>query len=158
MYYLEQKQFKPAMILFGIPFIPCIIGLIVANVILFKVELLIILLTVLSVYLTIVFILWKLSKRKNHYLLLKKDGLDISFHDFTNGKVQLELSFDQITKIEYYRINSLKGWLMLFSNVFPKCVYITYNINGKEQTKFIGYMDIKDVKEVANNNIKLKIY
>ena len=29
MYYLEQKQFKPAMILFSIPFIPCIIGLII---------------------------------------------------------------------------------------------------------------------------------
>ena len=71
MYYLEQKQFKPAMILFGIPFIPCIIGLAIANILLFKIKLLVILSIIIGVYLIIVIILWKLSKRKNHYLLLK---------------------------------------------------------------------------------------
>ena len=43
MYYLDEKQFKPAMILFGIPFIPCIIGLIIVNVLLFEIKLLIML-------------------------------------------------------------------------------------------------------------------
>ena len=159
MYYLENKQFKPAMILFGIPFIPSIIGLIIANIMVFEIELLIVLLLVLVVYITIVLILWKISKRKNHYLLLKNDEIEIVFHDFFNGKTKLELPYNKIKNIEYYRITSLKGWLMLFSYVFPKCVYITYEINGEEQTKFIGYMDYKDVKEVAkNNNIEIKIY
>ena len=43
MYYLDEKQFKPMIILFSIPFIPCIIGLIIANILLFKIELLIML-------------------------------------------------------------------------------------------------------------------
>ena len=60
MYYLEQKQFKPAMILFGIPFIPCIIGLVIANILLNKIELLVILSIIIGVYLIIVIILWKL--------------------------------------------------------------------------------------------------
>lgn len=159
MYYLEQKQFKPAMILFGIPFIPCIIGLIIANILLFKIELLIILLIIIGVYLTIVIILWKLSKRKNHYLLLKDNIIELEFYDSISGNVILKIQFDEIVRFEYYSISSIKGWLMLFSYVLPKCVYLTYNSNGVEQTKFIGYLDIKDIKEISKKtNSELKIY
>lgn len=105
MYYLEQKQFKPAMILFGIPFIPCIIGLIIANILLIKVELLIMLTIIIGVYLIIVIILWKLSKRKNHYLLLKDYEIELVFYDSIKGKVKLEVQFYEIVRFEYYRIN-----------------------------------------------------
>ena len=48
---------------------------------------------------------------------------------------------------------------MLYCYVFPKCVYLTYNVNGEEQTKFIGYLDIKDIKEISKiTNTDLKIY
>ncbi|MBS5853550.1 MAG: SoxR reducing system RseC family protein [Bacilli bacterium] len=159
MYYLEQKQFKPAMILFGIPFIPCIIGLVIANILLNKIELLVILSIIIGVYLIIVSILWKLSKRKNHYLLLKDHEIELEFYDSFNGKIKLEVQFEEIVRFEYYRINSIKGWLMLFSYIFPKCVYLTYNVNGEEQTKFIGYLDIRDIKEISKKtNSELKIY
>ena len=43
--------------------------------------------------------------------------------------------------------------------VFPKCVYLTYKEKGVEQTKFIGYLDIKDIKEISQKtNSKLTIY
>ena len=159
MYYLEQKLFKPAMILFGIPFIPCIIGLAIANILLFKIKLLVILSIIIGVYLIIVIILWKLSKRKNHYLLLKDHEIELEFYDSINGKVKLEVQFEEIVRFEYYRINSIKGWLMLFSYIFPKCVYLTYNANGEKQKKFIGYLDIGDIKEIAKKtNSELKIY
>lgn len=159
MYYLEQKQFKPAMILLGIPFVPCIIGLIIANVMLLKIELLIMLFIILGIYLIIVILLWKLSKRKNQYISIKENVMELVFHDFMNGKTKLELQFDEIIKFEYYRINSIRGWLMLFSYIFPKCVYLTYNVNGEEKTKFIGYLDIKDIKEISKiTNSDLKIY
>ncbi len=159
MYYLDEKQFKPAMILFGIPFIPCIIGLIIVNVLLFEIKLLIMLLIIIGIYLTIVTILWKLSKRKNHYLLLKDNEIELEFFDSIKGKIKLEVQFDEIVRFEYYRINSIKGWLMLFSYIFPKCVYLTYNSNGEEQKKFIGYLDIGDIKEVSKKtNSELKIY
>ena len=135
------------MILFVIPFIPCIIGLIIANILLFKIELLIMLSIIIGVNLIIVIILWKLSKRKKHYLLLK------------DNEIKLEVQFYEIVRFEYYRINSIKGWLMLFSYIFPKCVYLTYNSNGEEQKKFIGYLDIGDIKEVSKKtNSELKIY
>ena len=48
---------------------------------------------------------------------------------------------------------------MLFSYIFPKCVYLTYNANGEEQIKFIGYLDIEDIKEISKKtNSELKIY
>ena len=156
MYYLEQKQFKPAMVLFGLLFIPILIGINIANVVFFRVELLIVSLVVLIVYLSIILFFWRLSKRKEHYLLINKNGVEILFHDSIRGKIKVELSFEQIIKIEYYRINSIRSWFMLYSYVFPKCVYITYKIGGEEQTKFIGYMDLKDIKQIANDkNIKL---
>lgn len=159
MYYLEQKQFKPAMILFSIPFIPCIIGLVIANIFLFKIELLVILSIIIGVYLIIDIILWKLSKNKKHYLLLKDQEIELKFCDSINGEVKLEVQFEEIVRFEYYRINSFKGWLMLFTYTFPKCVFLTYNVNGEEQTKLIGYLDIEDIKEISKKtNSELKIY
>ncbi len=64
MYYLLPKQFKLAMILIRIPFIPFVIGLIIANIILFKIELLIMLLIILTIYLTKVLILRNYQKEK----------------------------------------------------------------------------------------------
>lgn len=159
MYYLEQKQFKPAMILFGIPFIPCIVGLIIANIILFKIELFILLLVIIFIYVIAVMSFWKLSRRQNHYICVKESNIELEFCDFVNGETKLELQFNQITKFEYYKITSIRSWLMLFSYVFPKCVYITYILNGEEQTKFIGYLDAKDIREISNKiNTELKIY
>ena len=62
-------------------------------------------------------------------------------------------------KVEYYRIISLRGWLALHSFVFPKCIFITYDLEGEELREFIGYMDCKDVKEIfQKTDIELKIY
>ena len=75
--------------------------------------------------------------------------LEISFFDSFEGEITLNLQLNQVIKLEYYRINSIRSWLMLFSYIFPKCVYLTYTVNEKEQTKFIGYLDIKDVKDIS---------
>ena len=107
MYYLEQKQFKPAMILLGIPFIPAIIGLIIANIFLFKVQLFIILLAIIGIYLIMVACLWKLSQRKKHYLLVKDNAIEIQCYDSISGETKLELPFEEIVGFEYYRINSI---------------------------------------------------
>lgn len=159
MYYLEQKQFKPAMILLGIPFIPCIIGLIIVTIMSFEIELLIMLLIILGIYLIMIIILLKLSKRKKYYLFIEDNVMRLEFCDSINGENKLELQFDEIIQFEYYRMNSIRGWLMLFSYIAPKCVFLTYNVNGNKQTKFIGYLDIKDVKEISKiTNSDLKIY
>lgn len=85
--------------------------------------------------------------------------MKLEFYDSINGKTKIELQFDEIIQFEYYRMNSIRGWLMLFSYIAPKCVFLTYNVKGNKQTKFIGYLDIKDVKEISKiTNSGLKIY
>lgn len=159
MYYLERKQFKPAMMLFGIPMIPCIIGLIISMILQFETKDLICLLVIIGIYLIIAVIFWMLSNRKRYYLSLKDDIMELKFCDVFNGETRLELKFDEIIKFEYYRINSIRGWLMLYSFILPKCVFLTYNENGESQTKFIGYLDLKDVKYLSKiTNSELKIY
>ena len=150
MYYLEQKQLTPALTLLSFLFIPCIIGLTLLNIISFKLGLLILLLIISGIYLTLIFVFLKLCKKQNHYLLIEKDRVEIAFLDFTDGENKIELKFDQILKLEYYRINSIRGWLMLFSYILPKCVYITFILEDKVQKKFIGYMDIDDVEKISN--------
>ena len=153
MYYLEQKQFKPAMILCGILFIPAIIALMLLNILSFQIQLLIILISFVLIYMLVVWIFWKISKNKDFYFRVKHQTIELVYHGtFTkNAKIKLELSFDQIKKIEYYRITSLTSWFLLSLGVFPKAVYITYDTDEKEITCFVGYMDLKDVKQVAIN-------
>lgn len=159
MYYLDQKVFKPAIILLSIPFIPSIIALIIASSMFFKAEVLIILCSILIVYFSIVIILFIVSRKKKHYLHVQDDKVKIMFNDVFTGETKLELYYSDIIRMTYYRINSIKGWLMLFSYIFPNCVYITYSTNGEEQTKFIGYMDFRDVKAITKSkDIELIIH
>lgn len=159
MYYLEPKQFKPGIILAGFMFVPCILGLIIVNILFFRTELLIILLIFFLIYLIDIFFLFRQSKKKNHYLLVKNNEIELFFVDLIDGQIKLELQFDQIIQFEYYRINSIKGWLMLFSYTLPKCVYITYLKDGENITKFIGYLDIKEIKEISQKTkTELKIH
>ena len=160
MYYLQQKQFKPAMILHSIVFVPCIVGLLIGNIVSFNMILFITLLVLSAIYAALISFLWKMSKNKGHYLLLKSEGIEITFLDIYEGQAKINLPYDQIKYFDYYRINSLAGWFCLYCGVLPKCVYITYDdINGEEQTKFIGYMDYKDIKKITDtNNIRLKVH
>lgn len=161
MYYLEQKQFMPSMILFGILFIPLIIGLLFATILSFDIAKLIILFVFLVLYILTILYFWKESRIKDFYLLLKNGGVEIVFFDcMEKGKVKLDLSSEQLLKIEYYRIISIIGWLTIpQSLIFPKCVFITYNIDGEIKEKFIGYMNTKDVKKVSKiTNTELKIH
>lgn len=159
MYDLDRKQFKPAMIIWFFPWVPCIAGLALYNAMHFCMEVTIMLSIILIAYVAVVISLWKLSTKGIHYILLKQNVVELKFHDFMDGETKLNLQFDQIVKFEYYRISSIKGWLMLFSFTLPKCVYITYNAEDKVQKKLIGYLDLKDIKEISSCvGVELRIY
>lgn len=152
MYYLDQKQFKPALILFSVFFIPTILSLIVALSFLFEVELLIILFAIVALYLMLILVLWRISVRKTHCLSICEDSITINYPNVNDGKGILKLSITQIKKIDYYKITSLSGWMMLFNYVYPKSVFITYSTSGTEKTDFVGYMDLHDLQKIANSN------
>ena len=159
MFYLNKAQFEPAMILFGLLFIPCIIALIVANFMFSGLVVFLTLILVLAIYIVIVIFNLKESQKTDYYLLLNNQEMEIVYHDLILSKTKINLSFDQINRIEYYRMNSLKGWSMLYSYLYPKCVFMTYTLNGEEKTVFIGYLNYEDIKMITNqNNIDLVVY
>ena len=148
-YYLERARFLPEMILCGIVMIPSIIGLVYVSIVDLNIATLVTLAAFVVSYFLIIVFSKKTSKRKDKYLLLKNTDVEIVSHDFIQGKVHLELHYNQIKKIHYYRMNSLLGWFILWQGVYPKCVLITYRIDEKEHTKFIGYLDYSEAKEIS---------
>ena len=105
------------------------------------------------------FICWKVTRNKDYYLLGKENGLEMVIEEIGNNE-KLELKYNQIIKIEYYKITSITNWIFEFFQIFCiRCAYITYIANAEEVTRLIGCLSYKEIKEIAQKtNIKLKVH
>ena len=150
-YYLERARFLPEMILCGIVMIPSIIGLVYVSIVDFNIATLVTLAAFVVSYFLIIVFSKKTSKRKDEYLLLKDTDVEIVYHDSILVKVHLELHYNQIKQFHYYRMNFIRSWcrFIFLLHIYPKCVFITYSIDEKEHTKFIGYLDYSEAKEIS---------
>ena len=159
MYYLRPREFLELAIIYSIVFVPIIIVSIILCIISFEIKALIILLVSFALYLLIMFICWKVTRNKDCYLLVKENGLEMVIEGLS-GKEKLELKYNQIIKIEYYKITSITNWIFVFFQFFCiRCAYITYIANAEEVTKLIGCLSYKEIKEIAQKtNIKLKVH
>lgn len=159
MYYLRPREFLGLAIICSILFVPIIIVSIILCIISFEIKALIILLVSFAIYLLIMFICWKVTRNKDCYLLVKENGLEMVIEGLS-GKEKLELKYNQIIKIEYYKITSITNWIFVFFQFFCiRCAYITYIANAEEVTKLIGCLSYKEIKEIAQKtNIKLKVH
>ena len=138
MYYLRPREFLGLAIIYSIVFVPIIIGLIISCIISFALDLLIILLVSFAIYLLIMFICWKVTRNKDYYLLVKENGLEMVIEELGSNE-KLELKYNQIIKIEYYKITSITNWIFEFFQIFCiRCAYITYIANAEEVTRLIG--------------------
>lgn len=159
MYYLRPREFLGLAIICSILFVPIIIVSIILCIISFEIKALIILLVSFALYLLIMFICWKVTRNKDYYLLVKENGLEMVIEGLS-GKEKLELKYNQIIKIEYYKITSITNWIFVFFQFFCiRCAYITYIANAEEVTRLIGCLSYKEIKEIAQKtNIKLKVH
>lgn len=159
MYYLRPREFLELAIICSILSVPINIGLIISCIISFALDLLIILLVSFAIYLLIMFICWKVTRNKDYYLLVKENGLEMVIEELGSNE-KLELKYNQIIKIEYYKITSITNWIFEFFQIFCiRCAYITYIANAEEVTKLIGCLSYKEIKEIAQKtNIKLKVH
>lgn len=160
MLYLDKKQFTPQFIFFSVLFLPAITALAIGCCISFGIEVLIVLGSLTLTYLTIVFYLWKNASKELFYIALSESYATIFYDDNIQGGTKLNLRFDQLHTIKYYRITTIKGWLMsLLSYRCPKSIYLEYWDGSDLIGCFIGYLDYADVEKIANiTNVKLKIY
>jgi hypothetical protein len=139
--------------LWGIFFGPYCVACIIGTILDFTITMLIVTLCLVLVYAVVVFIIWKVDNREKRLLIIKEDSFVVG--DF-------ELRFDEIIRIDYYRITSIKVWcLMSIDMEFLQNEVYLVQINkwGNEFPVLIGCLDYKDAKEIAKKtNTKLKVY
>ena len=158
MYNLSEKQFKPTIIFLSIIFYPLLLGVLAVLISSFDIMILIIFLMLLLVYVVLIIFYKKISNNKNHNLIIYDCKMVINYPNINNVKHILEISYDSIIKLEYYKITSLVSWFQLLNGIVPKCVFITYIKNGEEVCELMGHMELNDIKKIANDkNIKLII-
>ena len=151
MIYLNTGFFKPAIILFSIIFLPMIIGCCVLTFFDFRLELLIISLIMVLGYMLFVFGIYKYSKTEKYFLAKQENDCIIINYPNVSRDNFLTLSCDDIVRIEYYKIMSVKAWWMLVSCVGPQCAYITYLCDNKEICKLIGYPDYNQISQLCRS-------
>lgn len=68
------------------------------------------------------------------------------------------MKLENVIKLEYYKLFSVKSWLLLYNYVLPHSLYITYEFEGKEICKHIGYPNFRDINRMCLDvGIELKI-
>jgi len=152
-YDLDRSMFISASVFFSIIFLPMIAMCVVGLCIEFVRGILVSALGLFALYAALMIYLWLSSHKHKNYLLLRDGEVEIIYTDASNSKTKhMYLQYDQIRRIEYYRLHSLLSWLQLVANyVFPMCVFVTYvsNADGEEYAANVGYLRHREVKEIA---------
>lgn len=158
MYYLNEKEFKPMLIFLSVVFLPCIISLGIIMFFDFRLIILIVALSMLIIYILLIFILRKVSRNKENCLIIHDELFEIYYPNIGDGSHSLNVNLCDIIEIEYYRITSIRGWLQILGYAGPKCTYITYQKYGRKITELMGFFDLRDIKKITDEKgIKLKI-
>ena len=150
MIYLNKGFFAPIFLFINIVFAPLIILCWFLTIREFDIAIFRVSLIMSLSYVFIAIGLYKYSKSQKYYLFEENDKLFIKYPNLTNESL-FEIAKKQIVKIEYYRLNSIRSWCLLFYYVGPQCAYITYFENEKEICKLIGYPKFDEIKQICLN-------
>lgn len=116
----------------------------------------IILIIFLSIYVFLILFFRKISNNKNHHLIVHEEMMEINYSNDNKVKYSLTINYDDIIKIEYYKLFSIFSLLNLINGVVPKCVFVTYTKYVEEVCELIGHMDLQDIKKITNDK-KIKL-
>lgn len=148
------------MLFISICIVPIIISLIVSCILLNKISIYVILCCFIFIYIFVILILKKESNIKKYYLKVNEDSLEILYPNITKNEEILTVSFNNIEKIEYYKMNLIKALFFSFISrtVLQKAMIITYYENNEKKENLIGYAELADIKEICKKcRIKLII-
>ena len=145
MIYLNNGFFKPMLIIVSVIVFPLLIGCFICILLDYRIELFITSITLFFVYGAIICALYKYSKTKKFYMFAKNNDSIFVKYPNLNTRNFIEIDLCDIRKMEYYKISSIRAWGMLCNYVCPQCVYITYESEGKEVCKHIGYPNLKEL-------------
>ena len=158
MIYTNAGLFKPLFILISVIFIPLLTLGITSTIFGYKIEFLIGTLMILLFYLVSIFGIYRYAKSKKHYTIINENSITINYpsscvdlNDLTYDYQEITIHFNDIIRIEYYKILSLKSWFILpFNFLCPQCAFITFHYNDEELYKHIGYLNYNDIKKLCD--------
>jgi hypothetical protein len=142
---LSAGFFKPFVIILSIIILPGALGCCVLAFLDFRAELVVISAVLCIIYIASVFLTYRLSRKKEYYLSFADGALEICYPNIDKRGV-LRLEADEVVKLEYYKLSSLKAWCMLHNCICPQCVFITYIKNGIQLCKHIGYARLESIE------------
>ena len=158
MIYLSTGFYKPMIILFSIPLLPLSMACGILTIIDYRIELLLTTAIIISAYILIVIGIYKYSKSKANYLYIDENNILSIVYPGISEDNELKLNIDNVIKIEYYSILSIRAWFLLHNYVFPQCAYITYLNGDKKECKLMGYPNLCELKGLCDkSNITLEI-
>ena len=147
---LSAGFFKPFVIILSIIILPGALGCYVMAFLDFRAELVVISAVLCIIYIASVFLTYRLSRKKEYYLSFADGALEICYPNIDKSGV-LRLEADEVVKIEYYKLSSLKAWCMLHNCICPQCVFITYIKNGIQLCKHIGYARCESIEGLCRD-------
>ncbi len=155
---LSRAQFKPAVILLSVLFVPLMLAAFVLCLLDYTFDIFMLFVCLTVCYTTIIIIMSKVLKRSKYCLVLFDAYLEATYPNLGKRCGRIQVKYEDIVRLEYYKISSLKSWLLLFNYVVPQSVFITYKCNNEIITELLGYMQYEEIKKLtAEKGIALKI-
>ena len=114
MIYLNRGMFKPSIVLVSIALLPMFIACVVSCFLNYGIEKLIISIVLLLLYFTIIFVIYKYSKKDYYFMEVNEKTISIKYPNLICNLNPTIISINDIVSIEYYRLWSLKAWCMLY--------------------------------------------
>lgn len=149
MIYLNKGFFKPTAIIFSVILAPITIACLIISILDFTMGRMLVSLAFIAVYTLLIIFVYLYSKRKDYYLLNDEELFIIKYPNVASNLEELKLKTEDILKIEYYKLSSLKAWCLLLSYISPGAVFITFRSGTKEECKLIGYPSFEEIEKLC---------
>ena len=147
MIYLNEGFFKPMFIFVSMLLLPISTACWILTFYDFRIELLIVTLIISLIYFISVAGIYIYSKTKKYFILIEDNAVIINYP--IQNSIQHKICFDDIVKMEFYSLSSIRSWCMLYNYVVPGCAFITYKHNDTEICKHIGYPDFSKIRDAC---------
>jgi len=151
--YLLKGLFLPMFISVSVLFLPFLVVFLISFFVDFHTTILIAFIVMFIVYIGITIICYRYSLSPKNYMLLKDDSIYFHYVKEKNYNViDKDIKVKDILQIEYYKISSIIGWLLMFTQCFAvRSASILENTPelNENQWSYIGYFSTKQIKFIS---------
>ena len=148
---LNEKFFKPALLVLSVVFGFATLVFLLLTIFSFHWLMLLFIAALLAVYGLLLWGAWLVSQSPKQYLMEYADGLEIKYPNVSYQRGLAQIPYECIIQFEYYSLRSVESWKnLLESGAPPECFYIKYyNKYNREVRELIGYPDYMMMLELA---------